>query len=392
MIEIRVGGQQNEVLRHLVKVIEKNFGAKSKFRHVPHVTIIGTLSTSNQRDLINTVRNVAKDYDLVSFRLVGFGEFSGRAIYAHVCPSDELREMRQKLVKSLGRFCELKTYDMKEDFKPHATLCLDTDLPEKTEVGIKRKFGKILEFLESWKLLDHRQHALRVSVIGENRKIVCEYDLMLRRMISRDEALNRTLFKKTMSAFEKRMKRSGTNAGKRLNFTDESEHLGRVFVLSDLHFDHTSIIRRCRRPFSSTQQMNRILVNNWNDRVRKGDRVYYLGDMTHGRERRSIDFWLSKLNGEVRFIRGSHDTDAITRAEVIKDRFPIRYGGFEFLLMHDPYRPVYWDGWIIHGDKYNSNPVTYPHINRRNKTINVCSEYTGYAPMSLDEIIAKIPK
>ena len=392
MIEIRVGGQQNEALRHLVKVIEKNFGAKNKFRHVPHVTIIATLSTSNQRDLIDAVRNVAKDYDLVSFRLVGFDEFPGRAIYARVLPSYELREMQQKLVKSLGRFCELKAFDMKETFKPHATLCLDTDLPEKTEVGIKRKFDKILEFLESWKLLDHRQHALRVSVIGEDRKIVCEYDLMLRRMLSRDEALNRTLFKKTMSTFEKRMKRAGTNAGKRLNFTDESERPGRVFVLSDLHFDHTSIIRRCRRPFSSTRQMNRILVNNWNDRVRKGDRVYYLGDMTHGRERRSIDFWLSKLNGEVRFIRGSHDTDAITRAEVIKDRFPIRYGGLEFLLMHDPYRLVYWDGWIIHGDKHNCNPVTYPHINRRNKTINVCSEYTGYAPMNLDEIIAKISK
>ncbi len=390
LVEIRVGGRLNEKLRDLVKAIKINFDIKSKFRYVPHITIMGELSTSNQKDLIDTVQNVVKDYDLVSFRLGDFGEFPGRAVHARVLPSAELKEMQQKLVESLRRFCELKAYDLKGSFKPHATICLDTDLSEKTEDGIKREFGRILEFLESWKLPDHKQHALRVSVIGKNRTIVCEYDLILRRMLSRREALDMTLFKETMLAFEKMVKRSATNAGKRLRFTDESRRHGTVFVLSDLHFDHTSIIRRCRRPFSSTPQMNRILVDNWNSRVGEGDRVYYLGDITHGRKRRSIDFWLSKLNGEVRFIRGNRDTDAITKAEVIKDRFPIRYRGFEFLLMHDPYRPPYWDGWIIHGAKHNTHPVTYPHINRRNKTINVCSEYIGYVPISLDEIIAKI--
>ena len=157
-----------------------------------------------------------------------------------------------------------------------------------------------------------------------------------------------------------------------------------------LHLDHENIIRFCNRPFRSAREMNRALVDNWNRTVGDGDRVYYLGDLTYGRGRRPIDFWLSKLNGEIRFIRGNHDTDIITKAEVVKDRFPIRYQGHNFLLMHDPYRPPHYDGWIIHGDKHNNSPERYPHINSKSKTINVCAEFTRYTPMNLDEIVSKI--
>lgn len=390
MIEIRVRGKENEELKDLVKAVERNFGTKSKFRHVPHITLLGRLSTSRQKELIDTVQDVAKDYDLVSFYIDGFGEFPGRAVYARIRPSEELKEIQERLVKRLSKFCELKEHDISESYKPHATMCLDTDLPERTEIAVKEKFEEMLEFLKGWKLQDHRQHMLRVSVIDEGRRILCEYDLMLQRMLNRDEARDRSLFKETMAVFKIKRERSSTGPGKQLNFTDEGGQQGNVFVLSDLHFDHANIIKYTRRPFSSTQEMNYTMVENWNSRVKDTDRVYYLGDMTFGRDRNSIDYWLSRLNGNIRFIRGNHDTDSITKAEVIKDRFPIRYKGFEFLLMHEPYRPAYWDGWIIHGDKHNNNPVTYPHINKRNKTINICAEHTKYAPMSLDEIIKEI--
>ena len=136
--------------------------------------------------------------------------------------------------------------------------------------------------------------------------------------------------------------------------------------------------------------MNNAMIKNWNDIVGKTDIVYFLGDIVFGRGRRSIDYWLGNLNDEIYFIRGNHDTDIITRAKVIANKFPIRYKGHEFLLMHDPYKPSSWDEWIIHGDKHNNSPITYPHVHYKNKTINISAEFTEYTPMSLDSIIRKI--
>ena len=71
-------------------------------------------------------------------------------------------------------------------------------------------------------------------------------------------------------------------------------------------------------------------------------------------------------------------------------RYQIRYRGHTLLLMHAPWRPEGHDGWIIHGDKHNNDPVNYPHINAKSRTVNVCAEFTDYSPMSLDSIMAGI--
>ena len=254
-------------------------------------------------------------------------------------------------------------------------------------VNIKRKFDDIMKFLDSWKIPPFKQTLLRVTILGGDSRIVCEYDLMLKKMLNRREALNRDLFRDTINAL-RRKQQDLTPAMRKPEPVEESSFSGRVFVVSDLHFDHKNIIRFCNRPFKNTHEMNRAMLNNWNRTVSDHDRVYYLGDLTYGRGRHTIDFWLSKLNGEVRFIRGNHDTDIITKAKVIKDRFPIMYRGHKFLLMHDPCRPPDYDGWIIHGDKHNNHPDVYPHLNNRNKTINVCAEFTRYSPMNLDEIVS----
>lgn len=51
-----------------------------------------------------------------------------------------------------------------------------------------------------------------------------------------------------------------------------------LFFTSDLHFGHEKIIKACRRPFSSVEEMNGKLVENWNATVGAQDEVYILGD------------------------------------------------------------------------------------------------------------------
>jgi len=163
-----------------------------------------------------------------------------------------------------------------------------------------------------------------------------------------------------------------------------------TYFLSDTHFDHKNIIRYCRRPFHSAGQMNRELLARWNDTVSENESIYFLGDMAYGHRRHPIDYWLGKLNGDVNFIRGNHDTDIINRATVTPERTGIQFGNYQFLLMHHPYRPFGYNGWIIHGDKHNNSLKRYPFINQKYKTVNVCAELVNYTPLSLDRLISLI--
>ena len=57
----------------------------------------------------------------------------------------------------------------------------------------------------------------------------------------------------------------------------------RVWLISDTLFDHENIIRYCNRPFRSVEEMNSVMLRNWNRTVRPEDLVYFLGDMSFGR-------------------------------------------------------------------------------------------------------------
>ena len=44
-----------------------------------------------------------------------------------------------------------------------------------------------------------------------------------------------------------------------------------IFITSDLHLGHKNIIKYCDRPFRDTHDMNKNLVDNWNNAVRRID-------------------------------------------------------------------------------------------------------------------------
>lgn len=157
------------------------------------------------------------------------------------------------------------------------------------------------------------------------------------------------------------------------------------YLISDTHFDHTNIIRHCRRPFRNKQEMNRALIRNWNRVVRKGETVYFLGDWAFGRGARPPGYWIKRLNGHIISLRGSHDrNDRKVRFHKMKI---LSYNGYRFLLIHDPSeRPKNWDGWIIHGHKHNNSRI-YPFINGKRKTINVSVELINHTPLSIDSLL-----
>ena len=77
--------------------------------------------------------------------------------------------------------------------------------------------------------------------------------------------------------------------------------MGNILFTSDTHFNHANIIKYCNRPYSSVEEMNQGLEEEWNKVVSTKDTIWHLGDVTWNH------FDLNRLNGQKKLIKGNHD-------------------------------------------------------------------------------------
>ena len=128
-----------------------------------------------------------------------------------------------------------------------------------------------------------------------------------------------------------------------MNFKFNAEH---TFFTSDTHFNHANIIRFCNRPFKDVEQMNEVMITNWNNAISKDDTVFHLGDFCLG----SAAEWtkiLDRLNGKIYLIMGNHDLKNIrqgfiSRFEHVAMQMHIEVGKQRIYLCHYPF--LYFEG------------------------------------------------
>ena len=70
---------------------------------------------------------------------------------------------------------------------------------------IDRKFPKIWEYIKSKEEPNINQYLLRITIL-KNGKILCEYDLMQKRLLSRKEALDRIIWNRTITILKDAVK------------------------------------------------------------------------------------------------------------------------------------------------------------------------------------------
>lgn len=90
-----------------------------------------------------------------------------------------------------------------------------------------------------------------------------------------------------------------------------------IFFTSDTHFHHENIMKFCNRPFKSVEEMDEVLISNWNSVVGKNDIVFHLGDFAFG----GSEVWnnvLDRLNGKIHLILGNHDVQNIREGYMSK--------------------------------------------------------------------------
>jgi calcineurin-like phosphoesterase family protein len=81
------------------------------------------------------------------------------------------------------------------------------------------------------------------------------------------------------------------------------------YYISDLHFDHANMLKfePEARPFRNVDEMNRVLIQKWNNKVKPTDEVYILGDFCFDNTGYKANSFLEQLNGTKYMIKGNHD-------------------------------------------------------------------------------------
>ena len=155
------------------------------------------------------------------------------------------------------------------------------------------------------------------------------------------------------------------------------------FVISDTHFNHNNIINYCKRPFNNVLEMNRRLIENWNNIVTNDDTVFHVGDFGFG-SREMLSDILRMLNGKKILIIGNHDIQKVNANiklgfnDVYKKEFILD----NFIFTHFPLEYVPSDYINIHGHVHN----TYFKQYDTDFHINVSADLINFTPVNLDNI------
>ncbi len=387
LIEFRFFGKAKGEIKSLIWEVNKRFHIRPKHRPVPHVSLAGPFQTRDQRRLVRDFKEVCRKYGRFSFEVEGDGIFEeSRVVFINIKPSRELEDLRWELSRKIRPFCNLRPFDLKEKFYFHATITMKLN---------PRKFEMVKNYISKKPKSNYRHTLLRVAII-KNQKILYEYDFILKKLLNRWEAKSRETLAKTFDTLKgtiepaqiEEIDLDRTERG----FFSRFFNLGKkrnIFFISDTHFDHTNIIRYCKRPFKSTSEMNNAMLSNWNNTIKKEDIVFFLGDLIFGRGSREVDYWLKQLNGKIYFVSGNHEK----KSKIIEyyDKLIIKYKGKKFLLVHDPENTSKdWNDWVIAGHHHNNKPKEFPLVNKKNKTVNVSVELIDYKPLLFDDLLRMV--
>jgi calcineurin-like phosphoesterase family protein len=171
------------------------------------------------------------------------------------------------------------------------------------------------------------------------------------------------------------------------------------FFTSDLHFGHEAVIRFAGRPFSSTEEMDQALIDNWNATVKKKDSVFIIGDFSFHKGP-VIEKIIKSLNGSKHLILGNHDKKRINDVHKkkfiwVKDLHTIKVpdldvlGGNQLIaLCHYPllsWDRMHYGSWMLHGHCHGN--MRYPF---KGRILDVGVDAWGYKPVSYEQIKAKM--
>ena len=143
------------------------------------------------------------------------------------------------------------------------------------------------------------------------------------------------------------------------------------------------------RPFSTVEEMDEALMDNWNSVVKPGDKVYHLGDVTFGSKENYIKNIHKRLNGKKRLIVGNHDDVKFLAPYFEKVMLWRMFPDWGLLMTHVPvHRSTLGEdrfdgkGMInLHGHIHQNPSPEGPY-----KCVCVEQPHMNYTPMNIEEL------
>lgn len=146
------------------------------------------------------------------------------------------------------------------------------------------------------------------------------------------------------------------------------------YFSADWHLDHANIIKYDGRPFKTVEQMNEAIIKNVCSTLKKGDKLYFLGDFAMTRSTNSMEGHMKAVSytgAELFFIKGNHDKrDTIElyrkygtylgEQKMIRVMDKNKPEGYQDIVLNH-YRMDVWDKshhgvWHLHGHSHHTLP------------------------------------
>lgn len=176
-----------------------------------------------------------------------------------------------------------------------------------------------------------------------------------------------------------------------------------IFATSDLHIHHANIIKYCNRPFASMEEMDNILIANWNSVVKPEDEVYLLGDFVWTKSEEDLNSITLRLNGSKHLVLGNHDyfpKEVYLEAgfvEVESGFIDVSVYSHQWIMCH--YQMSHWNrshfgtyhlfGHEHWRQQYVPSHQIYSQLMWSERKFNVCVDANQFKPIGLKHI-AKI--
>ena len=165
-----------------------------------------------------------------------------------------------------------------------------------------------------------------------------------------------------------------------------------IYFTSDLHLGHRGIIEMQNRPFKNVEEMNRVIVDNYNEVVHKNDTVYFLGDISHHMPIDRVNELLSMMKGKKILVKGNHDKKYSSELfGEICDFKTVSLNGHYFALMHYPMLswPKKNNGSIqLHGHIHSDESYNSQNKKDNVKRYDVGVDANGFYPVSVKQILS----
>ena len=178
--------------------------------------------------------------------------------------------------------------------------------------------------------------------------------------------------------------------------------MGRILFWSDLHLGHKKIYdapfpksygrEGTMRPFSSVEEADEFMIEQYNSTVQTDDKVYFVGDVVM--DKKALPLLKRMVKGNKYLVLGNHDTKSDVK--IYREYFQKVYGCLYFhpyraICGHIPVHTYQLEGpysrfdYCIHGHTHDWH-VPLGNCIRDNRYLNVSVEVLGYKPRTFEEL------